>query len=110
MQAALVTGKGRVELLEVAEPRPGEGQAAVRITYCGVCGTDVHAFQSGAPYNPGICGHEWAGIVTAVGAGVTAFREGDRVVGGIAPACGSCPHCLAGATASCTAAFGDMMG
>ena len=55
MRAALVTGKGLVELLEVPEPRPGEGRAVVQIAYCGVCGTDVHAYQSGRPYNLAIC-------------------------------------------------------
>ena len=58
MHAALVTGKATVELLEMPEPRPSEGTAVVSIAYCGVCGTDVHAYQSGAPYNPAICGHE----------------------------------------------------
>lgn len=110
MQAALVTGKGRVELLEFAEPRPGEGQAVVRIALCGICGTDVHAYQSGRPYNPAICGHEWTGTVTAVGPGVTHLREGDRVVSGISPACGSCPSCRAGDAARCSTAFLSIVG
>lgn len=110
MLAALVTGKGSVELLEFREPRPAEGQAVVQIALCGICGTDVHAYQSGRPYNPALCGHEWTGTVAAIGAGVTHLREGDRVVSGISPACGICPSCRAGDAARCTTAFLSIMG
>lgn len=101
MQAALVTGKAQLELLEVPEPRVEAGKAVVAIAYCGVCGTDVHAYQSGRPYNPAICGHEWTGTVIATGDGVTNVREGDRVVGGVSPACGRCPQCRAGNATAC---------
>ena len=79
MQVGLVTGKGRIELREFPEPEATPGRAVVQIAYCGICGTDLHAFQSGEPYNPAICGHEWTGHVSAVGADVHDVREGDRV-------------------------------
>ncbi|MCZ6618910.1 MAG: alcohol dehydrogenase catalytic domain-containing protein [Gammaproteobacteria bacterium] len=79
MQVGLVTGTRKVDLVEMPSPRPTTGKAVVDITYCGICGTDVHAYLSGSPYNPAICGHEWTGLVSAVGKSVTNVKEGDRV-------------------------------
>ena len=110
MIAALIVGKQQVEMREFAEPTPADGGVVVDIALCGICGTDVHAYQSGKPYNPAICGHEWAGMVSAVGRGVTAFAEGDRVVVGAAPACGACAACHAGHAERCQAAFLSAVG
>lgn len=103
MHAAVITGKGSVELLDFPVPEPRPDGAVVDIELCGICGTDVHAYQSGEPYNPAICGHEWTGTVSAVGADVRRLREGDRVVVGVPPACGRCDACRAGHTRHCTA-------
>ncbi len=65
MLAALITGARIVELREFPEPVPASGGVVVDIAFCGICGTDVHAYQSGRPYNPAICGHEWTGTVSA---------------------------------------------
>ncbi len=110
MQVGLVTGRHSVELREMPDPVPTPGRAVVRIAYCGICGTDVHAFQSGAPYNPAICGHEWVGEVEANGADVRHVKEGDRVAIGVAAACGQCPTCLSGDPAHCETAFLGMLG
>ncbi|MSY09049.1 MAG: alcohol dehydrogenase catalytic domain-containing protein, partial [Actinobacteria bacterium] len=80
MFAALITGKNKVEMIEFPDPSPASSGVVVDIAYCGICGTDIHAYQSGAPYNPAICGHEWSGTLSAVGADVKSFSEGDRVV------------------------------
>ncbi len=109
MKAGIVTGRRQLELKEFPEPQPAPGKAVVQIAYCGICGTDLHAYQSGAPYNPAICGHEWCGTVSAPGPGVKA-REGDRVAIGIAPACGSCPSCLRGDHQHCDTAFAGLIG
>lgn len=109
MQVGLVTGRHQVDLREFPDPQPEAGKAVVRIAYCGICGTDVHAYQSGSPYNPAICGHEWSGTITAVGAG-TQVREGDRVAIGIAPPCGRCTTCGRGDPEHCEAAFAGMIG
>ena len=101
MQVGLVTGKEQIELREMPEPTPEPGKAVVEIRYCGICGTDLHAFHSGGPYNPAICGHEWTGTVSAVGEGVKEVREGDRVGIGISPACGRCPECRSGDAPHC---------
>jgi (R,R)-butanediol dehydrogenase/meso-butanediol dehydrogenase/diacetyl reductase len=110
VRAGLVTGKREVTLRELPEPEPAAGKAVVEIAYCGICGTDLHAWASGAPYNPAICGHEWAGAVTARGAGVAHVKEGDRVTIGVAPACGRCADCRSGRGAFCSSAFAGMLG
>ena len=105
MLAALITGKGRLELREFPDPTPSSSGVVVDIAYCGICGTDLHAYQSGRPYNPAICGHEWAGTVSAVGAAVKGLREGDRVVVAAPPACGACVACRAGHAERCQVVF-----
>ncbi|MEE2768942.1 MAG: zinc-binding dehydrogenase [Actinomycetota bacterium] len=105
MRAALITGVGQLELREFPDPEPSPNGAVVDIAFCGVCGTDLHAFQSGAPYNPAICGHEWTGTVTSIGREVSRFSEGDRVVVGVPPACGSCDPCQAGQASYCSTSF-----
>ncbi|MEZ5560403.1 MAG: zinc-binding dehydrogenase [Pseudomonadales bacterium] len=110
MQVGLVTGTRQVSLIDMPEPVPQPGKAVVEISYCGICGTDVHAYVSGAPYNPAICGHEWVGRVAATGAGVDGVREGDRVAIGVASACGRCPTCRRGDAGHCEAAFAGAIG
>lgn len=110
MQVALVEGKRRIALRDMPEPEPAPGKAVVEIAYCGICGTDVHAWASGEPYNPAICGHEWSGTVASTGSGVAHVKEGDRVAIGIAPACGQCPDCRSGRGAYCSSAFMGMLG
>lgn len=110
MHAALITGKETVELVEFPDPTPAPAGVVVDIAFCGVCGTDVHAFQSGRPYNPAICGHEWSGTVSAVGGEVSDFTEGDRVVVAAAPACGSCTACRRGQADRCQVSFLSALG
>ena len=76
MFAALITGKDTVELREFPDPTPAPEGVVVDIAFCGICGTDVHAYQSGRPYNPAICGHEWSGTVSAVGSDVLVVHRG----------------------------------
>ncbi len=110
MFAALITGKNKVEMIEFPDPSPASTGVVVDIAYCGICGTDIHAYQSGAPYNPAICGHEWSGTLSAVGADVKSFSEGDRVVVAVAPACGQCAPCRAGQADRCFVSFMSALG
>ncbi len=110
MLAGLVVGKEKIELREFPEPLPEPGKAVVQVAYCGICGTDLHPYHTGDPYNPAICGHEWTGTVSAVGQGVTALREGDRVGIGVAPACGKCPDCRSGDATHCMGVLMGMLG
>jgi (R,R)-butanediol dehydrogenase/meso-butanediol dehydrogenase/diacetyl reductase len=110
MYAALITGKEQVELREFPDPTPAPTGVVVDIAFCGVCGTDIHAYQSGNPYNPAICGHEWCGTVSATGADVSSVSDGDRVVVAVAPACGKCTACLHGQADRCQAVFMSAIG
>ena len=79
-------------------PTPGPGQILVKTEACGVCHTDVHAAHGDWPVKPAlpfIPGHEAIGRVVALGTGVTAVKEGDRVgVPWLYSACGHCEYCL----------------
>lgn len=110
MRVGLVTAPRTFELVEMPTPVAVPGAAVVDITRCGICGTDIHGFIGPGPYHPAICGHEWVGTVSAVGAGVTAVSEGDRVVGAVAPPCGACPECRAGRPAYCIPSLLGMIG
>ncbi|MFN3258286.1 MAG: zinc-binding dehydrogenase [Ilumatobacter sp.] len=105
MLAALITGKETIEMVEFDDPTPAPDGVVVDIAFCGICGTDIHAYQSGRPYNPAICGHEWSGTVSAIGSNVRDVTEGDRVVVSAAPACGNCDACRAGLADRCHTAF-----
>ena len=110
MHAALITGKETVELREFPEPTPAPTGIVVDIAFCGICGTDVHAFQGGRAYNPAICGHEWSGVVSAIGREVASLSEGDRVVVAVAPACGRCAACNRGHADRCEVSFLSALG
>jgi (R,R)-butanediol dehydrogenase/meso-butanediol dehydrogenase/diacetyl reductase len=110
MHAGLVTGQHKIEFVEFPEPAPEPGKAVVEIAYCGICGTDLHAYNSGEPYNPAICGHEWTGRVSALGPGAEGVKEGDRVGLGVPPACGRCGECRAGDAGHCSAVLLSMIG
>ncbi len=110
MLAGLITGQHQLEMIDFPDPEPAEGAAVVDIAYCGICGTDIHAYQSGDPYPPAICGHEWTGHVSAAGSGVTGVSEGDRVVVAVPPACGNCRACHAGQAERCLSSFSVAVG
>jgi S-(hydroxymethyl)glutathione dehydrogenase/alcohol dehydrogenase len=92
-----------VQDIELAEPRAGE--VLVRLVACGVCHTDLYTASGADPtgYAPCVLGHEGAGIVEAVGEGVTLVRPGDHVITLFAPECGECVHCRSDRTNRCLA-------
>ena len=101
MKAAVVHAFGQpLRIEEVAIPLPAAGQIQVKIQASGVCHTDLHAANGDWPVKPQppfIPGHEGVGYVSAVGAGVTHVKEGDRVgVPWLYSACGHCEHCYGG--------------
>ena len=82
MKAAVYKGKQRFSVEEVPTPEAGPGQVLIEVKYCAICGTDVHAFLYEAAPPGTVMGHEYCGTIAQVGPGVTAWREGDRAVGG----------------------------
>jgi alcohol dehydrogenase, propanol-preferring len=101
MRAAVVRGfRQPLEIEEMPIPAPGPGQVLVRIVASGVCHTDLHAAHGDWPIRPVlpfVPGHEGAGIVTALGAGVTGLHEGDPVgIAWLHDACGACEYCVTG--------------
>jgi len=110
MRAAIISGRGSLELREFPEPEPHPDGVVVEVRYCGICGTDVHAYADGEPYPPELCGHEWAGRISKVGREVSSLREGDRVTVGVLPPCGECRECRAGHPAWCQRAMSGQGG
>jgi S-(hydroxymethyl)mycothiol dehydrogenase len=95
-----------IERVLVNVPDPGPGEALVRIGACGVCRTDLHYIQGGIGDDyPYLLGHEAAGTVEAVGAGVIDLAPGDYVVLNWRAACGSCRACRRGRPWYCFATF-----
>jgi propanol-preferring alcohol dehydrogenase len=99
MHAAVVEQFGKpLVLREWDVPSPGVGEVVIKTEACGVCHTDLHAANGDWPLKPTlpfIPGHEGIGPVVAVGPGVTAVKEGDRVgVPWLYSACGHCEYCL----------------
>jgi 2-desacetyl-2-hydroxyethyl bacteriochlorophyllide A dehydrogenase len=97
MRALRLESVGNLFVREVDKPAPGPDDLLVRVEACGICGTDRHLFLGEFPSRPPVTiGHEFAGIVEAVGSDVTGFKPGDRVTGDPNIACGRCPQCAAG--------------
>ena len=91
-------GKGEpAALTEILVPDPGPGEALVRVQACGVCHTDLHYKQGGIGEDfPYLLGHEAAGIVEAVGPGVTGLEPGDFAILNWRAVCGQCRACTRG--------------
>ena len=106
MQAVRLYEGPEVRVEDAQEPEAGPGQIRVAVQAAGVCGTDLHAAHGRLPVPtlPVIMGHEGAGIVDAVGEGVSEFRTGDRVLLLPSETCGTCPACDAGHLGLCPGA------
>lgn len=101
MKAAVVRRFGQaLSIEEVPVPEPGPGEVLVKVVACGVCHTDLHAANGDWPVKPQppfTPGHEAAGVVAALGPGVTNLKEGDRVgVAWLHDACMNCEYCKTG--------------
>ena len=99
--AGLITGKETLEFRAFDAARPQPGCVTVDISLCGICGTDIASYRTGHLHSPAVCGHEWVGVLSAVGAEVSDLREGERVVVAVPPACGRCPECRGGLAEYC---------
>ncbi|MFD4671233.1 S-(hydroxymethyl)mycothiol dehydrogenase [Lentzea sp. NPDC058450] len=107
VKGIVARGKGQpVELTSVLVPDPGPGEAVVKIQACGVCHTDLHYREGGINDDfPFLLGHEAAGVVESVGAGVTDLEPGDFVVLNWRAVCGTCRACRRGKPWYCFSTF-----
>ena len=102
MQALQLVAPHQVELRTIPDPPdPGPGEVVVRLRACGICGSDMHYYLedncAGTPAKyPSVLGHEPAGEIAAMGAGVAGLAVGDRVAVEPAVCCGHCEFCLSG--------------
>jgi (R,R)-butanediol dehydrogenase / meso-butanediol dehydrogenase / diacetyl reductase len=109
MRAAMYYGNHKLEIEDIPEPSPGEGQVKVRVSRNGICGTDLHEYYDGPIFIPPsephpltgkampvVIGHEFSGVVTETGRGVTDVQEGDRVAIEPIYRCGQCRPCQTG--------------
>jgi threonine 3-dehydrogenase len=100
-----------LRLEDVPEPAPGINDVLIRVRRTGICGTDLH-IESWDPWAartispPLIVGHEFVGVVEAVGSNVTGFATGDLVSGEGHVVCGRCRHCMAGMRHLCAQTVG----
>ena len=101
MHAAVYRGPDEVRYEEVAVPSIGDGEVLVKIDTCGICGTDLKKIHSDSHPGPRVFGHEMAGTIAAVGAGVRGFAAGDRVMAFHHIPCGQCFYCRKQTFAQC---------
>jgi len=102
MKALVFHGPNHIEVENVPRPRPGYGEAVIRVTLTTICGTDIHILKGEYPVKPGlIIGHEAVGVIDELGPGVSGYTVGERVLVGAITPCGQCSSCLNGNWAQC---------
>ena len=102
MRANVFVAPNQLEMREVPRPRPGPGEAVIRVTMTTICGTDVHILRGEYPVRSGlVIGHEAVGIIEELGVGLTGYSTGDRVLVGAITPCGQCHACLSGHLSQC---------
>lgn len=104
MRAAYYEGNKKITIGDCHTAAPAAGQVQIRVSHCGICGTDLHIFHGNMDHRvkmPQVIGHEMSGTVTRVGEGVDTWKEGDRVTVRPLDYCGECPACKAGHSHIC---------
>jgi L-iditol 2-dehydrogenase len=98
MKALVLEAYNAFVLRDVPDPVPGPGEVLVAVKACGICGSDVHGMDgsTGRRRPPIVMGHEAAGVVAALGPGVSGWAAGDRVTFDSTVSCGACWHCRRG--------------
>ncbi|MDC7289080.1 galactitol-1-phosphate 5-dehydrogenase [Blautia schinkii] len=102
MKAGVIHAKEDIRYEEIETPVPGKGQVKIKVKYTGICGSDVPRVNGDAcHFFPNVLGHEFSGIVTETGEGVTALKPGDRVAGVPLVPCMKCEDCQRGDYSLC---------
>jgi L-iditol 2-dehydrogenase len=101
MHAVVYRGVNDMRVETVPVPHIGPGELLVKIATCGICGTDLKKIHTGSHSAPRIFGHEMAGVIAAVGDGVTGYKVGERVMVFHHVPCSECYYCRKGTPAQC---------
>ncbi len=101
MRAVVYRGINDMRIETVPVPQIGPGELLVKIATCGICGTDLKKIHTGSHSAPRIFGHEMAGVIVAVGEGVSEYRVDDRVMVFHHVPCDGCYYCRKGTPAQC---------
>lgn len=101
MRAAVLQKDGRFAVEEVERAAPSGRQAVLRVKYCGICGSDLHAVRAGSLEPGAILGHEITGEIVELGPEVEGFEVGDRVTTLSALPCDACAPCREGRYRAC---------
>jgi (R,R)-butanediol dehydrogenase/meso-butanediol dehydrogenase/diacetyl reductase len=111
MRAVAIAADRSLVTVGMAQPRPGEGQVLVEVSYCGICGSDLHFRDIPQLFPEGtIPGHELSGRVVGLGGGVAAWRLGERVTVLPFGQCGECELCRSGREQVCPHAIPNGVG
>jgi threonine dehydrogenase-like Zn-dependent dehydrogenase len=111
MKAQVLTGVKTLEYVDKPLPVPNPTETVVKVEFCGICGTDVHCYETGllVPFGT-VLGHEITGVVSAIGSAVEAFKVGDRVAVNPIPRCGKCYWCERGQFVLCSEGLKEEIG
>jgi 2-desacetyl-2-hydroxyethyl bacteriochlorophyllide A dehydrogenase len=104
LKAAFYEGNELIRIGECIPIAPAAGEVQIRVSHCGICGTDLHVFHGEMDHRvtkPAIIGHEMSGVIESVGADVSGWAMGDRVTVRPLVSCGACPACKAGHSHIC---------
>ena len=111
MKVAVYEGVKSIRLQERPELKADLGEVIVKVKYCGICGTDVHAYLHEGLLPPGlVLGHEIVGTIAEIGKGVEGWKVGERVIVGPPGPCGECYYCRRGHSNICMHAFSRTAG
>lgn len=104
MKAAFYEGHETIRVGDCLPVEPEAGQVRIRVSHCGICGTDLHIFHGKMDHRvktPAVIGHEMSGVIEGLGAGVEDWKPGDRVTVRPLDPCNDCPACRAGHSHIC---------
>lgn len=102
MKAGVLHAKEDLRYEDIEKPVPKKGEVLVKVKYTGICGSDVPRVNGDeCHYFPNVLGHEFSGVIEAIGEGVTKVKPGDRVAGVPLVPCMKCPDCIKGNYSLC---------
>lgn len=103
MKTLLYPAYDRMEIAEMPDPQAGDGELLLRVSACGICGSELEAFRNRSPRRvpPLVLGHEFCGEVVDTGRGISNFKIGQRVVSHSLIGCGECVRCKRGEVNLC---------